>query len=259
MYGLDINFLSDREIRPVVAARGPRTASGDRRPLYVGLGVAVAALALVGGYWLVLQQQIQRLQAEESTLDAEIAALESQIAALSVIQTQTDLVRAENRAFAEVFEQIIPWSALLQEIRDRTPAGIRLVSMAQTAGITPSSETPEAEPQPPPNGGLQVDGMACSFDDINDFLLVLQQSPLLESETVDITQAVRQSTLLDPAVDGSCPGTPEGVRIALVDFTIVANITNVRASDLLETLDRQGAVGLAARIRALRDSGVTTP
>ena len=45
MYGLDVNFLKDREIRPVEqnATVGSAAPAGDRRPLFAGLVVAVAA------------------------------------------------------------------------------------------------------------------------------------------------------------------------------------------------------------------------
>lgn len=253
MYGLDINFLSDREIRPIAetAAAGSPAAPGDRRPLYLGLVVGIAAMALVGGYWLVLQQQIQQLRAQEAELDADIAEIQGRLQEINTLRAQIQLVRDENAAFANVFNQIRPWSALLQEVRDRVPERIRIATIQQTGGtaIPPETEAPQA-------GGVEVVGVACSFDDINDFVLVLQQSPLLDSNTVVITQSARQEQFLDPDTDGTCPGTPAGTVTALVDFNIRANLTSISATELLTTLDRQGAVGLATRIRALRDSGV---
>lgn len=268
MYGLDINFLKDREIRPVeaVATRQATTAApGDRTPLFIGLGVAIAAIAAVGGYWLLLQQQIGSLQAREAELDSEIADLQSQLQELDTIRAQTELVRAENQAFANVFNQIRPWSALLQELRTRTPERIQLVEIQQTAGETPSGD-PEAAP--PTEGGIEIDGVACDFDDVNDFLLILQRSPLLDGESVAIADAQRpdsfgdnaQGTDLplvpDPSLYGNCPGTPDEGPDILVEFTIEGNLTSIPASDLLAVLDQQGAVGLATRIRALRDTGV---
>ncbi|MGD1904376.1 MAG: PilN domain-containing protein [Leptolyngbyaceae cyanobacterium] len=257
MYGLDINFLKDREIRPVeqtAAAAGPAAPPGDRRPLFIGLGVAVAALAAVGGYWLLLQQQIRTLEAEERDLDSKIAEIQGQIQEINNIRAQIDLVRAENQAFANVFNQIRPWSAMLQELRQRTPNGIQLGTVRQTGGVTPPDD-PEA--QPPQAGGIEIVGTACDFDDINDFALVLQRSPLLDSETVLISNSTRQEESQDPEVDGRCPNTPTDAKFyTLVNYTIQANFTDIPASQLLETLDRQGAVGLGTRIRALRDSGV---
>ncbi len=265
MYSLDINFLGDREIRPIAATAGAAPATpGDRRPLVLGLVVAVVALAAVGGYWLVLQQQTQRLTAREQQLDSDIAAIQGQLQTIATIRAQIDIVRAENAAFANVFNRIRPWSALLQEIRDRTPARIRIVTMRQTAGTgaeaAAAAPVEGAPPPPPPTGGVEIVGTACSFDDVNDFVLVLQQSPLLTSNTVAIGQSQRQLEFLDPATDGSCPGTPAGTLTALVDFTVRADMTTTPANELLEVLDRQGAVGLATRIRAIRDAGLgTTP
>jgi type IV pilus assembly protein PilN len=101
-------------------------------------------------------------------------------------------------------------------------------------------------------------GVACSFDDVNDFLLTLQRSPLLDagSVTIDTSEKRGSGELLDPAVDGVCPESPPNLPELLVDFTLAGNFTDVPSSELLDILDRQGAVGLATRIRALRDSGV---
>lgn len=259
MYGLDINFLKDREIRPVeqaAGAVGPEAPAGDRRPLFLGLFVGVAALAAVGGYWLLLQQQIKTLEAQEKDLDGKIAQLQGQIQEINNIRAQIDLVKAENQAFAGVFNQIRPWSAMLQELRQRTPNGVQLGTVRQTGGITPPDQP---EDQITRAGGIEIEGTACDFDQINDFVLVLQRSPLLDSKTVVINSSTRQDIdqQKDSTVDGTCPGSPSDDRFyQLVDYTIQANFTAASASQLLEVLDRQGAVGLEARIRALRDSGV---
>jgi len=259
MYGLDINFLKDREIRPVEVGRSTRAAApaGSRTPLLLGLLAAIAALGLVGGYWLYLQGQMRRLEAREAELDAEIAAIQSQLQQIQTVQAQIELVRAENQAFVNVFNQIRPWSAFLKELRDRTPARIQIVSVSQTAGSTlPAPPGAEEGAPPPVAGGINVEGAACSFDDVNDFLLTLQRSPLLEAGSVAIEESEKRTELLDPDVDGVCPDSPPNRPEVLVDFTITGNFTDVPSADLLDILDRQGAVGLATRIRALRDSGV---
>lgn len=254
MYSLDVNFLKDREIRPVAAARGARPAApvGDRRPLLFGLVGALVILALLAGYWLVLKRQVAQLAERNAELDAELADIQRKLAELSGVQAQIDAIQAENGAFINVFNQIVPWSALLQDIRDRTPTRIQLESIEQTAGETPANE-PDATP--PIAGGIEITGIGCSFDDINDFALVLQGSPLLEANTVNITDATKQSELLDPNTEGTCPGTPAGQPEFLVDYTIQANITNTPSSELIEELERRGAVGLVARLRALRETG----
>ncbi|MGF1457889.1 MAG: PilN domain-containing protein [Leptolyngbyaceae cyanobacterium] len=258
MYGLDVNFLKDREIRPVdtKTTRAP-APTGSRTPLLLGLLVAIAALGLVGGYWFYLQTQLNRLQAREAELDAEIATLNEQLQQIETVRTQIELVNAENQAFVNVFNQIRPWSAFLKELRDRTPTRIQVTSVSQTAGTTlpPAPGAAEGE-APPPAGGVSIQGVACSFDDINDFLLTMQRSPLLDSSSVTIATSQKRDELLDPEVDGVCPESPPNRPEVLVDFTIDGNFSDVPSADLLDILDRQGAVGLATRIRALRDSGV---
>ncbi len=255
MYSLDVNFLKDREVRvfePKPRPRGTGDAA-DRRPLLYGALGALVPLLLVGGYWAFTRNEIRKLEVRNAELDAELAEIQSQIQEINAIQGQIDAVRAENAAFVSVFNEIVPWSALLQDIRDRTPARVQITNITQDAGVTPAS-APEATP--PKAGGLAVEGVACSFDDINDFSLVLQQSPLLESATVSIERAERQTTLLDPSVDGRCPNTPVNTPSFLVDYTIRANITDTPSSQLIDEFERKGAVGLASRLRALRETGV---
>jgi type IV pilus assembly protein PilN len=256
MYSLDINFLKDREVRVFDArprARGGGAADGDRRPLLLGLAAALVPLTLVGGYWAVTRGQVSNLQARSVALDGEIANLQTQLQEISDIQGQIDLVKAENNAFAAVFNEIVPWSALLNDIRTRTPNRVQIMSLSQTEGTT-SEIDPAATP--PRSGGVSITGVACSYDDINDFALVLQRSPLLQSQSVAINQAQQQPTLLDPQTQGRCPGTAVGDPDFLIDYTIAANITNTPASELVDELERQGTVGLVTRLRALREKGV---
>jgi len=256
MYSLDINFLKDREVRvfdPKPRARGGPAVVGDRRPLFFGLAAALVPLALVGGYWAVTRNQVNQLQARSAELDSELAQLSSQLAEISTIQQQIDAVRAENNAFVSIFDEIVPWSALLQDIRSRTPARVQIVSLAQT---TTTAEAADPSVAPTESDALSLNGVACSYDEINDFALVLQRSPLLQSDTVAISQAQQQPTLLDPQTQGRCPGTAVGDPDFLIDYTIGASITDTPSSQLVDELERQGTVGLVSRLQALREKGV---
>jgi len=256
MYSLDINFLKDREVRvfdPKPRARGGPAVVGDRRPLFFGLAAALVPLALVGGYWAVTRNQVNQLQARSAELDSELAQLSSQLAEISTIQQQIDAVRAENNAFVSIFDEIVPWSALLQDIRSRTPARVQIVSLAQT---TTTAEVADPSVAPTESDALSLNGVACSYDEINDFALVLQRSPLLQSDTVAISQAQQQPTLLDPQTQGRCPGTAVGDPDFLIDYTIGASITDTPSSQLIDELERQGTVGLVSRLQALREKGV---
>jgi type IV pilus assembly protein PilN len=256
MYSLDINFLKDREVRvfdPKPRARGGPAVVGDRRPLFFGLAAALVPLALVGGYWAVTRNQVNQLQGRSSALDGELAQLSSQLAEISTIQQQIDAVRAENNAFVSIFDEIVPWSALLQDIRSRTPARVQIVSLAQT---TTTAEAADPSVAPTESDALSLNGVACSYDEINDFALVLQRSPLLQTNTVAISQAQQQPTLLDPQTQGRCPGTAVGDVDFLIDYIIGASITDIPSSQLIDELERQGTVGLVSRLQALREKGV---
>lgn len=259
MYSLDINFLKDREIRvydvkPKAQRGGDDGGPGaDRRPLIYGLLGALIPIGLAGVFWLLSQGQLRQVQARKSALEIELAQIQAQLAELGAVQGQIDAVRAENNAFVSIFNDIVPWSALLEDIRDRTPNRIQITSINQDGGSSPPIDP---NLSPPRAGGVVLQGVACSFDDINDFALVLGRSPLLQGSTVAITQANQQAQLLDPTVDGRCPGTPPNTPTYLVDYTIRANITNTPSAQLLDELERQGAVGLVTRLRALREEGV---
>ena len=123
----------------------------------------------------------------------------------SGIQTQIDTIRSENNAFVAIFNEIVPWSAVLQDIRNRTPTRVQITDLSQTGGAA-SEINPEVAP--PQAGGISINGVACSYDDVNDFALILQRSPLLQSTSVQIESAQQQGELLEPAIDGTCPGTP---------------------------------------------------
>lgn len=256
MYSLDINFLNDREERQVeFKPQAARVDRGDQRPLFIGLAVAIATLAGLGGYWLILQSQIKELRAEEMRLAGELSELQSKLQAVANVQAQIDLIQAEIGAFVSVFNQIRPWSALLQDLRDTVPTRIQVETLTQIEGVV-------AEGQPEgalSAGGIEIRGQACAFDDVNDFLLVLQRSPLLEGETVQLVDARLQDEVLDPSEDGGCPGAPSNDPFNLVDYTVRSNITSKSASELLGTLESEGAVGLVSRLRVLEDTGVIQP
>ena len=258
MYGIDINFLSDREIRPVQASQptgGGQPPAGDRGPLFIGLGATIAVLAILGGYYGYLRYEEGQLNARQAELDAELSELQSQLQEVRTIVAQTDAVNQENQAWVGVFEQIRPWSALLQDTRDRIPARAQMTSIQQTPGLAVEVEGQE-EPVPPENGGVQILGTACSYDDVNDFFLTLQRSDFLVDDTTQLVQASLGNT-----VDGRCPGDGNQAEtsVQLVQYTISSNITNIPASELLQVLEQKGTVGLVARIRALQQTGVVEP
>ncbi|MEM7797172.1 MAG: PilN domain-containing protein, partial [Cyanobacteria bacterium P01_C01_bin.118] len=189
MYSIDINFLNDREERPVLATQSAasvaRPATADRTPIAIGLGVLVAALAGVGGFFGLLKYQESQMLKYQAELDAQLTVLQEKLAQVDRIKAETEAARAESRALAGVFTKIRPWSAIIKDIQNRIPTRAQLGQISQTVG---ESVPPPGggEPVAPEAGGISVSGTACSFDDVNDFLLTLKNSPFLESETVKL-------------------------------------------------------------------------
>ena len=246
MYGIDINFLNDRSDRPVeaiVPVKQSAGSSASKLPIFAGLGVAIAFCAGVGGYWTILQNQQKTLVADNAALDTQLSELQQKLAQADTVRQQTQAVESEVQALASVFERIRPWSAIVRDVQNRIPNRTQLSKLVQTA---PSPEEGSVA------GGLEIGGEACSFDDVNDFLLTLQNSPFLNSETVEITDAT-----LGQAVEGQCLGAPDnGSILSLVKYTIKGDIKSIPATALLEELNKQQeATGLAARIRALQATG----
>lgn len=247
MYGIDINFLNDRSDRAVdaiVAVNPPKAAGSSKRmlPLFGGALVALVALGGVGGSWLMFNSQQDKLTEESVALDTQLAELQQKLAQVDTIRQQTQLVNGEVQALAGVFERIRPWSAIVRDMQGRIPARTQILSITQQAVTEGGSAA----------GGIELGGNACSFDDVNDFLLTLKKSPFLESETIQITSAS-----LGSSVAGRCPGAAETEETAqLVTYNIKGDIKSLPASALLDELNRQQeSTGLAARIRALQTTG----
>ena len=262
MYGIDINFLNDRADRPmeaIVPAKRSRGSAAAKRPLLIGLGAAIAAFACVGGAWVVLQQQQKSLVAENAVLDSQLAELQTKLAKVDTVRQQTQAVESEVQALASVFERIRPWSAIVRDVQGRIPSRTQISRLVQSApgaelaaGAAPAEGAAGGGTSSSAAGGLEIGGNACSFDDVNDFLLTLKNSPFLDSESIEITDAS-----LGQEVPGRCPGEAEnGSPLALVAYTITGDIKSIPATALLDELSRQQeSTGLAARIRALQATG----
>ncbi|MEH1839590.1 MAG: PilN domain-containing protein [Nostoc sp.] len=255
MYSLDVNFLKDRpQYLPQPQRKGGislKYPTGDLTLLYVGVAVGVTLPALLGLGWWLLQGKIVELDGQITQLDQESKRLDTEIGNINKIKDETKAIKGETQTLVTVFDQIRPWSAMLQDLRDRIPAAVQIKTIRQTPPI------PAAEGQPPSNpaGGLQITGLARSFNDVNDFLLSLQQSQFLKPTESRIVTA----TLVDaPATPGvSQPATSVTIRTPkVVEYTIESNMNNVPASELIRELEKKGTVGLVTRIRTMQQTGV---
>jgi type IV pilus assembly protein PilN len=254
MYSLDVNFLKDRAPQPKNKGKKPRQAIslGDLTPIYIGATVGVIFPALVGGGLWFLQGKNTELGENIAKLEQQNQQLQSQVGDINKIKEETNKVKAETQALVTVFDQIRPWSAILQDMRDRIPAAVQIENIKQIALTTAA-----AQGQPPANpvSGVEITGYARSFNDVNDFLLSLQQSPFLKSTEGKITTA----ELVDAPIPADTAQPENSVLIKppqIVKYTIQSTMSDVPASQLTRELEQKGTVGLVSRIRSLQQTGV---
>jgi type IV pilus assembly protein PilN len=160
MYSIDINLLRERAEfqtdHPTEftgdASLAPRKYS--KIPMFVGVGIAALALLATGGGWWWLGNQTTQLEAKQKDLDAKLGSLKAQDARLAEINGKVAQVTDESQSFASVFNQIQPWSAVLQDLRESIPQGVQIASVVQTEikGTAPAVAAPAAAPAP--GGGL---------------------------------------------------------------------------------------------------------
>ncbi|NJK28952.1 MAG: pilus assembly protein PilN [Acaryochloris sp. SU_5_25] len=254
MYSVDINLLNDRPEFGQQIVSSPGYDSGNKAPLFIGLGIGGAALGLVLIGFGVMSFLNQRLMAEEEKLDGELAQLAPKLAEVDSLKAQEQQVKAETQALATIFNQIKPWSATLQDIRDRVPPTLQVTKIEQKAAAPPAAQPPQAgQPNTPAPTmvalaaptQLVITGNAISFNDVNDFVLTLRKSPFLTVASTKLMSSERK--------------TNDKTQVSLVENQIETTINDVPASELLQVLNAKGATGLAARIGLLKQKGVMNP
>ncbi|MFB2978618.1 PilN domain-containing protein [Microseira sp. BLCC-F43] len=276
MYNLEINFLNDPQRKPVKV----ETGGGSRRPtplnermvMYAGVAAGLLPLALVGGFWFYQSNETNRLTAERDKLKQENAATQAQQKQIDNVKKQVKDIKEETTGLVTVFDQLKPWSAMLQDVRDRLPAGVQLTCVGQT--VPTSSDIANCQSVQPASAGtsstttttgvpatdtILISGLTYNFGSINDFLLTLQQSPffkpeetkLVISELKDYPAQWQQSQSSSTASGGTQPKLRK-----VVEFTIRTSLSDTPASKLLRELERKGALGLVTRIENLQQKGV---
>jgi type IV pilus assembly protein PilN len=255
MYSLDINFLKDRPIyqKQPNKSGGFKLPTGNLTPIYIGVGLGLCLPIFAATGWWFLQAKNGELEQNIAQLDQENKKLDAEIVSINKIREDTNKVKAETQSLVSVFDQIRPWSAMLEDLRDRIPATVQIENVRQTPPIPP------AEGQPPnnPAGGIQINGLARSYNDVNDFLLTLQQSPFLKSSDSKIISA----NLVDAPIPVNTGRATTGVPIKppqIVKYTIQSSLSDVPASELMRELEQKGTVGLVTRIRSMQQIGVIT-
>jgi type IV pilus assembly protein PilN len=159
MYSLDINLLRERSEYQTGAqsefVNNTRMAPAKygKLPLFMGIGAAALALLASGGGYLFLNQQAERLEAKQKDLDQKLGSLKVQDARLAQLNSQFSQVNEETQSLASVFNQVQPWSAVLQDLRESIPQGVQIIAIKQSEV---KSTTPAAASTPlvAPSGGI---------------------------------------------------------------------------------------------------------
>ncbi|MDM9380773.1 PilN domain-containing protein [Chlorogloeopsis sp. ULAP01] len=250
MYSLEINFLNDRPgIKRTNEKRAkPTLPVGNFTPVYIGVGLGLIFPLLVGVGWWFLQAKNAELEQQVAQLEQENKNLEVQIGSINKIKEETNRIKEQTQSLVSVFDQIRPWSAMLQELRDRIPATVQIQNIRQMAPVAAK----EGQQPTNPAGGIEINGVARSFNDVNDFLLVLQQSPFFKPSEAKIVSA----ELVETPLSNSQTGSASKKTIQMVKYTLQSAMSDVPASELIRELEQKGTVGLVTRIRNLQKTGV---
>lgn len=247
MYNLDINFLRERNSETsadiennLVQKKEPSLA--DKIPIAVGVAVALIAPAVTFGYLRSVEAQTASVQAEIQQIEREIADLGNQNQQIEAVNAEIQQIEQETAALVGVFEKIKPWAAIMQEVSDRTPPGV-LVESLQQSGSGNST-------------GINIAGVARSYDDVNDFVLFLARSPFFNGNQIKLNGASVTSFPVEIENEEDLPDNvsleiPDGVK-----YTISAQLNNVPSSKLIEEIEKKGSAGLVTRLKTLERKGV---
>ncbi|MBO1351189.1 MAG: PilN domain-containing protein [Hormoscilla sp. GUM202] len=256
MYSLEINFLKDRGIaqggeREKLPGTPRNIELKDLVPVAVGLMVAGVLVGGSVGIKIYYDGENEKLQDLVGQADSSLKQIQAKKNKIAAIKKGTEDINAQTEALATVFNQIKPWSALLQEMRDRTPASVQIEELKQVEVVTriPAKNNKE-KPTQLKKLGIEIRGLARSYKDVNDFMLLLTKSSLLSGKEIELVSARMQNNPTRVEV-------PEGsdIKVELppvVNYKIRTFLSDAPAEEILAELERKGAVGLVNRIENLQ-------
>jgi type IV pilus assembly protein PilN len=160
MYSLDINLLRERSEYQTGQSNEfvnntniTAPAKYGKIPLFIGVGVAALSLLSAGGGLILLGQQTTQLEAKQKDLDQKLGSLKAQDARLQELNGKIAQINDETQSLAGVFNQVQPWSAVLQDLRESIPQGVQIASISQSeikGVVAPAAPAAPAAPK----GGL---------------------------------------------------------------------------------------------------------
>jgi Tfp pilus assembly protein PilN len=144
-------------------------------------------------------------------------------------------IEAKTGELVNLFVGNLPVSVIIDDIRKRTPITIQVETITQTS-VAPKAQSAALSK-------ISLTGKVTSYNELNDFLLLLKASPLLEAkDTVLVSSTIK-------------PATSEK-NFALINFQIRTATTSKSPAEIMPELQKGGADGLVARITLLKSQGV---
>ncbi len=143
-------------------------------------------------------------------------------------------------------------------------------SASPAASPSPAAAPVAASPAPTtidsPVVKIEVEGIAQSFNDVNSFILTLKQSPLfnpeetqlISSELVENKVSLATSTS-DKNAGGTATNSTTEVITKSVKYKLQTALKQIPATELLQELERKGAMGIVTRLKTLQQQKVIKP
>ncbi len=245
MYSLDINFLKDRGLdkssETLVLQEKSKSPIAEKIPIALGAIALILFPGVAFGYLKSVETQTAELEQEIKKIEGEISSLGSQNTKIDQINEQINQVERETQGLVGVFEKIRPWAAILQELSDRTPPGVQVNSIQQNGSGN--------------SIGINLAGVARSYEDVNDFVLFLQRSPFFDGKKITLNGA--SLTDLGVEIDNK-DNLPDNVTLEVpqgIKYTISAQLNNQPASKLIKEIEKKGSAGIVTRLKTLEQKG----
>ena len=231
MYTPEINFLKQRSgagtaessagtvISPTVA-QGIRSGASAA---IIGVGFALTLLVAYGLVDYFVQNRLRTLKAEQSRVTEELGAAEAERTRLNALNDELQGIQARTDAFKAFFNQVQPWSSILEDIRNQIPSDTWITDISAS------------------NSTVSIEGQSSNFDSVNDFQLTLLQSALVDDASI-----VRAELVSEAADVEGLPPTE------VVDYEVRVQLTSSSIEDLLITLEENGSTGLVQKVELLR-------
>jgi hypothetical protein len=186
----------------------------------IGCVTAALALGLFAFFNFRLTNQLKQLQAEQAKVTEELTAATAELDRLNTLKVELDAINAQTEGFKSFFAQLQPWSAVLEDLRSRTPADVWIKNIT-AAGLN-----------------VTIEGGSLAFEQVNDFVLTLLQSPFVETVTLNKSDIAK--------------GTPTTLPSVSYGITVTLKPLDLASPELKQSLAATGSEGLVEKLDILR-------